>query len=162
MGCHKQETQFSCARSNWLYTGASSNSFTKLQWTSSNALSLAWRALFFAWWSVNFIRGYIVDYPVSSLGNKIFPLAYLTRWGELFCLTYSLVSFLVVGYAVIRKRGKNDEEANGWEKFSGFLAETSVSVALMITILYYGKVGEQVKSFPGFRLSVFVKKICFS
>lgn len=47
------------------------------------------------------------------------------------------MSFLVVGYAVIKKRGDNDEEASGWEKFSGFLAEASVSVALMITILYY-------------------------
>ena len=61
MGCHKQETQFSCTRRNWRFTGASSNSFIKLQWTSCSAISLAWRALFFAWWSVNFIRGYIAQ-----------------------------------------------------------------------------------------------------
>ena len=124
---------FSCSRKNWLYEDAYSNSFTQLQWTKSLKISIIWRALFFTWWVVNFIRAYIIHFPIGH--SKLFPLIYLTRWGELAILSYSLVSLLTVAAAVIKKR--DYEEANCLEKFSGFLAELCATTSLCITILYY-------------------------
>lgn len=132
MGCIQE--QFSCNRSNWLYSNTESSKFTRLQWTYCKWLSFVWRGLFLGWWGTNFIRHYIVNYPIGQPYDP-FPLAYLTRWGELLCLVYAVVSFLVVGYDSMKKG--DSTEASGFEKFSGFLAEMSTTMAVAITILYY-------------------------